>query len=53
MTTNKQTETPVIEGDRYAEPREKADPDHKDAGQEYVERQERDRKDAEKAAEKA
>ena len=34
--TTKTTET-TVERDRYTEPREKADPDHKDAGQQYVE----------------
>ena len=44
------TDKPVVETGRYTEPRAKNDPGHKDAGQLYVERDEAQREEAEKAA---
>lgn len=44
------TETKPVERDRYTEPRERDNPDHKDAGQLYVER--RRAEEAETAEEK-
>jgi len=43
------TDKPTVETERYTEPREKNDPDHKDAGQLYVERDEAQREEAEKS----
>ena len=39
-------ETEPVERDRYTEPRERNDPDHRDAGQQHVDEHEADRSDA-------